>query len=127
MIKIIFCLRRRPDLSVQEFRSYWRDHHAPLVRQVASALRIRRYIQSSHLEAPEVAGAIKARGTTEMAFDGVAELWWDDIDEIIAASATKEGRAAGRRLLEDERKFIDLAASTLFYATEHVVIEGAGG
>lgn len=122
VIKIVFCLRRLPGLSELEFQSYWRNHHAPLVRDAATALRIRRYVQSHHLGLPQAAGAIAARGCVQAPFDGVAELWWDSVDDIVAASATREGRAAGRRLLDDEKTFIDLAASTLFYTTELVVI-----
>jgi hypothetical protein len=43
---------------------------------------------------------------------------------LAAATATPEGRAAGAALLEDERKFIDLASSPLFWAREHEVIGG---
>ncbi len=53
------------------------------------------------------------RGAPEM-YDGVAELWWDSLDDIAAATARPDGQAAGAALLEDERKFIDLARSPLF-------------
>ena len=46
MIKLVFCLRRLPTLSVSEFQQYWFENHAGLVRQHAEALRIRRYTQS---------------------------------------------------------------------------------
>ena len=45
MIKLTFCLRRRPDLSREAFYDYWLNQHAPLVRRHQSALRMRRYIQ----------------------------------------------------------------------------------
>jgi hypothetical protein len=53
----------------------------------------------------------------------VAELWFDSLDALTAAGATPEGKAAGRRLLEDERTFIDLARSPLFVAEEHPVVD----
>ena len=31
MIKLVFCLRRQPHLSREEFQRYWRECHAPLV------------------------------------------------------------------------------------------------
>jgi uncharacterized protein (TIGR02118 family) len=34
MITRIYLLRRLPRLSVEEFRAYWRDVHAPMVRRV---------------------------------------------------------------------------------------------
>ncbi len=35
MIKLVFCLRRLPTLSVSEFQRYWFDNHAELVRRHA--------------------------------------------------------------------------------------------
>ena len=55
-------------------------------------------------------------------YDGVAELWWDSLDELRAANASPEGQAAGLELLEDERKFIDLARSPLFFGEEKAIV-----
>jgi hypothetical protein len=55
-------------------------------------------------------------------FDGVAELWWDSLDDMRTASGTPAGQAAGLALLEDERKFIDLARSPLFFGEEKTII-----
>ncbi|WP_176593332.1 EthD domain-containing protein [Sphingobium sp. EM0848] len=125
MIKMVFCLRRLPSLSQAEFQRHWREVHAPLVREAASLLRIRRYVQSHAFADPRITPAVDARGCGVEPYDGIAELWWDSVDDIIAAGASKEGRAAGRRLLADEAKFIDAKDSTLFYVDEHEVV-GAG-
>lgn len=121
MIKIVFCIRRLPALTRAEFQEYWLDLHAPLVREVASVLRIRRYVQSHTIDIAAISAAVEARAGLP-AFDGVAELWWDTAQDIVAVGDTKEGRDAGRRLLADERKFIDLAASSIFYTREHAII-----
>ncbi len=42
MIKLVYCLRRLPNLSREEFQRYWLETHGPLVRSRAQALRIRR-------------------------------------------------------------------------------------
>ena len=34
MIKLTFCLKRKPDLTREKFRKYWLENHAPLVRSV---------------------------------------------------------------------------------------------
>ena len=31
MIRLVYVLRRLPNLSLQEFQDYWRDAHGPLV------------------------------------------------------------------------------------------------
>ena len=121
MIKLVFCLTRLPHLSREEFQRYWRERHSPLVRESAKALGIRRYVQVHTLETPVNEALRRGRGGPE-AYDGVAELWFDSLDALAAAGTTSEGRAAGRRLVEDERTFIDLARSPVMVAAEHDII-----
>ena len=122
MFKLVFCLRRVPTLSVSEFQRYWYDNHADLVRRHAPALRIRRYTQSHTLSDPRLSPVIEVRSGRTDPFDGVAELWWDSADDLLEAMTTTEGLDAGRALLEDERTFIDLPNSPLFFSNEHVII-----
>ena len=121
MIKLTFAVRRRTDIDPDEFHRYWRDQHGPLVRSLQPALGIRRYVQTHRMETPLNEALRVGRGALEP-FDGVAELWWDDLDALVAAAASSEGTAAGRTLLEDERKFIDLARSTLWLGEEIEII-----
>ena len=122
MIKLVFSLRRRPDLTRDEFQAHWRDRHAPLVSRHADVLRIRRYVQT-HAHASEVGAAQSAaRGSEVDVYDGQAELWWDSLDDVIAAVSTPAGQQAAVELLEDERRFIDLEQSPLWIGEEHVVI-----
>ena len=44
-------------------------------------------------------------------YDGQAELWWDSLDDVIAAASTPAGQQAAVELPEDERRFIDLERS----------------
>jgi uncharacterized protein (TIGR02118 family) len=121
MVRLVFCVRRLPHLSREEFQAYWRERHGPLVREAAAALAIRRYVQVHTLADPLNERLRAGRGAPEE-FDGVAELWFDSVESLAAAGATPEGRAAGRRLFEDERRFIDLARSPLWLAHEHEVV-----
>ena len=50
MLKLIFCVRRLPQLSRYQFQRYWREQHGPLVERHAEALRLRRYVQSHTLD-----------------------------------------------------------------------------
>lgn len=121
MIKLVFCLKRRPEMTRAEFQRYWYEEHAPLVRSHAETLRIRRYVQTHTLESGVNAAVRASRGGPEE-FDGVAELWWDSMEDFAVGAGTDAGRAAGRELLEDERKFIDLANSPLWVAEEKPVV-----
>jgi hypothetical protein len=119
MIKLTFCLVRLPHLSLADFQSYWRDHHAPLVRARADVLRIRRYVQSHSL--PEESHPwVRASRGAPASFDGVAELWWECMEDF--SSRDPAALAAGSELLEDEKRFIDLARSPLFLGQENEVV-----
>lgn len=125
MIKLVFSLRRRPDMTREQFQDYWRDHHAPLVARHAEALQIRRYVQT-HARSSEFAAAQSAaRGGEPDAYDGQAELWWDSLDDVIAAASTPAGQRAAIELLEDERRFIDLGRSPLWIGEEDVVVSSS--
>jgi uncharacterized protein (TIGR02118 family) len=101
MIKLVFTLCRREGMTREEFQSYWGEQHAPLVRRHADALRIRRYVQV-HARDTNLDEAIAGpRGSQPRFYDGVAELWWDSLEELVAAFSSDAGRAAGQELLED--------------------------
>src|SRR2546423_14076642 len=121
MVKLMFALRRLSTLSSEEFHAYWYETHGPLVRRQAEKLKIRRYVQTHTLTDPLNAVLRQSRGAEEP-YDGVAELWWQSRDEIEKTLATAEGREAARILLEDEKKFIDLARSALWIAEERPIV-----
>lgn len=122
MIKLVFCLRRLPHLSLEEFQRYWLETHGPLVRSHAATLRIKRYVQVHTLDSP-VNETLRASRDAAEPYDGVAELWWDGPEDLAAATATPEGQQAAQELLEDERKFIDLARSAIWVAEEHPIVD----
>lgn len=121
MIKLTFAVRRRADVEPSEFHRYWRDEHGPLVRSFQSALGIRRYVQVHRVDTP-FNDALRASRDALEPFDGIAELWWDDLDALASGASTDEGVAAGRALLEDEARFIDLARSALWVGEEVEII-----
>lgn len=121
MIKLTFCLRRRPDLSPEEFRRYWKEEHGPLVRDRAGMLGIRKYQQVHTLDEPELHRALQARnGGAPPPFDGIAEAWVDDVETFRAGTGTAESRQAARELREDEARFIDLPNSPMWLGQEIV-------
>ena len=124
MIKLVYCLRRLPNLSHEEFQRYWLETHGALVRERAQALRIRRYIQVHTLEG-SINDALRESRDALEAYDGVAELWWESVEDFATATASPEGRKAGEELLEDERRFIDMERSALWVAQEHAIVEGS--
>lgn len=123
MIKLVYCIRRRADVPVEEFYRYWRNAHAPKVTEAREALRMRRYVQS-HTGLPEMNEALRtSRGDMPEGYDGITEVWWDSAEDLQAAMATSEGQQAMQMLIEDEARFIDHARSRVFMTSEHTIFE----
>ena len=125
VLKLTFCLRRLPSLSLAEFQDYWLHKHGPLVRSLQPALRMTHYVQIHRLEGDLADGMRRVRGAPEP-YDGVAELCWESDEVFRAASRDPQAREAGRLLLVDEARFIYLPRSPLWLNREHVVYAGAG-
>ena len=119
MIRLTFVLRRKPEMSVEEFQKYWRENHGPLVAKHATTLDILRYVQVHALDDPLNQGFIEPRGTMLTPYDGVTEMWWRNEEDLLTAFNSPEGQAAANELLEDEKNFIDLPNSPLWFAYEY--------
>ena len=119
MIRLVYLLRRKPELSLDEFHRVWRDEHGPLVAFHQIGLGIVRYTQSHRVDDPANEAMTAARGGMEPPYDGVAELWWESEEALAAASATDRGQRAGAELLADEARFIDHPNSPLWLAHEY--------
>ena len=115
-------LRRRDDVTSEEFHRYWLEEHGRLARRLLEPLNLRRYVQTHTLETDLNAQLAAGRGTVE-AFDGVAELWWDSLDDLLAALGSEDGQRANAELAEDEGRFIDLERSSLFLTEEQVMFD----
>ena len=124
MIKLTFCLVRLPHLSREAFQAYWFDTHGPLVASVADELKIRRYVQLHSLP-PEASAGLRASRSAPDEYDGVAELWFDSLDVLAGNGRRPEAQSAAALLLEDERRFIDLPKSPLWWGQERVVVGAA--
>ena len=122
MIKLIGPLHRLPSLSRDEFQRYWREEHAALIKKHAASLRIRRYVQVHTIDHPVNQSIPDWRGCPEP-YDGVAELWYDSVDEFVQANSAPEGIRANEALGEDGKRFLDLSRSPLWLAQEQVIIE----
>lgn len=121
MIKLTFCLVRLPTLTREAFQDYWFTKHAPLVARHREVLRIQRYVQLHSFDPAISADTRNSRSGPEQ-YDGVAELWWTSFEDLAAIQTNPDATTAGRELLEDERKFIDLAHSPLWWGEEKVII-----
>lgn len=119
MIRLTYVLRRKPEMTHRAFLDYWRHEHAPLVRDGAGVLGIKRYSQLHSLQDPAEANTTdRLRGPMARPYDGVAEFWFDDEDALAAGSSSAAAQEISARLLADEKHFIDLEHSAGWLAYE---------
>ena len=117
-VKLVFCVKRHPSLSPEEFRCYWLEEHGRLVRSLREAIpSMQRYVQSHTIDTPANDAVRASRGSGEP-FDGITEVWFESIGGGPSTEASVE---AGKRLLQDESTFIDFAGSSVFYTEEHEI------
>jgi len=122
VVKLVYCLRRLPHLTREEFQRYWRDNHGPLVQKQKDILGIRRYIQS-HTGYDDYNEILRVSIDRPIAYDGVAELWWDNIESYSPKNQTSERSAAIQELYADEQKFIDISQSPRWLSVEYVYVK----
>lgn len=122
VIKLVYIIRKRDDVSATKFHDYWLHQHGPLVASVAKAIRARKYVQS-HTILPETAASLSESRKMAEIYEGITEAWWDSVEDLTAGTSTPEGQEAGRLLLQDEAKFIDFQRSTIFFTEEHLIFD----
>src|SRR5439155_20751361 len=73
-------------MSVDEFSRYWRDVHGPIGRRIPG---LRRLVQSHPIPDPDQIGP--------PTFDGMAELWFDDLAALRTARHSAKGKRPGNK------------------------------
>ena len=107
MIKLVYCFAKKPGLSFEEFSRYWHDVHGPIGSRIPG---LRRLVQSVALHEP--------RDAHSPSFDGMAELWFDDVETLLHARSSREWQAS----TEDEQHFIDHTRTAYFLSHERVLV-----
>jgi len=118
MIKLVMCLHRRQDITREQFQDYWLNQHGPFFQKNAAAMRAKKYVQCHTIDTPLNDGMRSSRGMLPE-YDGVAEVWFESEEDLMAAMSSSEGQKLGSALLEDESNFIDHAKSSAFLVREH--------
>lgn len=110
MVRLIALLKRKPGTSHEEFLTYWRERHGPLVAGTKSGQHARRYEQL-----PSASG--------DTGFDGVTMQWFDSVEDFHASLREDDyGEIAA-----DIERFLDSSSLIWMLAEEppFVVVDGA--
>lgn len=103
MFKMIILLKKRPGLTEDGFVKYWLETHTPLAQKMPG---LKRY----------VVNLVKRPPNREPDYDGLVELWFDDIDSMKRGFNSPEGMATQK----DTENFA--ANLTSLYIDEHPIM-----
>lgn len=109
MVKAIYLIKRKRGMELEAFRNYWLTTHAALALKVPG---LRKYVQSHTLPSGYKKG--------EPAFDGIAEVWYDDTDAMRKIAELPQARAVN----DDGHLFMDMRESAMLLTREHVIKDG---
>ena len=108
MVKLVYCITKKASLTDEEFFRYWEMVHGPIGARIP---RLRKLVQSHRLSVPG--------DRYRPDYDGMVELWFDDIEALLAARQSPEWKAS----TEDEVNFIDHNHVAYFVSEELIILD----
>ena len=112
-------MRRIPSLSLEEFQTYWSEKHPHAAPEDAfPTLGVKKYVQVLPLETDARNHVIGPRTGLVEPFDGMAELWVDDIESLESNWSKEKAKQYIEIFFKDEQNFIDWSRSTILVSKE---------
>jgi uncharacterized protein (TIGR02118 family) len=107
MIKRFVILRRKPEMSTEEFRQYWKNIHGPLIAKIPALIKYVQYhVHSERLD------------NTDDPIDGIAEPWFESEKSQHKAYQTRKFQA----VVKDESNLFEMNSHYLHpVRTEEIV------
>lgn len=113
MVKFLILLRKRPDMSHEDFVHHHKFNHAPLFTSLPEVQQyVRKYTQCHTMQ-------VSLPGLPDAYYDGTTELWFDDIESIGKVFSSQDYL---QQIRPDEEKFLDLHKCGFLVTTENPVI-----
>ncbi|MFO0997894.1 MAG: EthD family reductase [Alphaproteobacteria bacterium] len=85
MVKVVWFLKKADDITIDQFRSWWLESHAPFIKEKQGAY-LKRYIVNVR-----ATDALPGKPAGECAWDGFAEEWFATEAEARAAFSLPSG------------------------------------
>ena len=119
MLKWVQCVRRRPELTVVEFRRYWLEYGEEIVALGAEIGAFRVEVSAALVVGANAEWQLR-RGSAAP-FDGLAEIHFSgSAPDFFAALEQPETRNRVGRLLALLDEFVDVPHSCFFVASQDV-------
>ena len=107
MIKWIPLVKRPPTMTVEELHKWWLGPHAELAKGLPG---LKKYVISLAIEGPE-------KAIQGIQYDGIAEMWFDSMDDIRKAQASSAFAELGKDVREH-----NVTVAGEIYTEEHTIV-----
>ena len=117
MVRMIYCIMRKEGVSMQDFRDFFNGEHQEAVCTIAKDLKCKEFKQSLTLMVERNFTLMVRRGT-EMPYDGVIELWWDNAADLEEVMETEEIQQKAEDFFVRSSHYIDMSKSRAFFTEQ---------
>jgi uncharacterized protein (TIGR02118 family) len=110
MVKVAIVMYKRKDLTREQFKNYWLNHHKKLELDSLRRDPVRKIVVSFATDV--------VMGAKDVPWDALVELYFDSVEDM-------KKQFAGVRdsiMFEDEKNFIDHSEPRILVLTEEYVI-----
>ena len=99
--KILLFMKRRPGMTLEAFRDYYENHHAPLCAKYASG--VSRYVRRFLTPHPNP----ETGESAELPYDVITELWFEDEATFRGTVQYLSTSIMPDEVVEDEKRLFD--------------------
>jgi len=116
MIRFINCVRKRSDISSEQFRQFWNDPKLDaIIGRVVEYTGATGHAKDLTLMV-DANVLLRERRAFGEPFDGVLEYWWEDAGQLNAVLNSPQCDVLMKSMLDFQRQFVDLEKSCAFFA-----------
>ena len=116
MIRYINCVRKREDISQDEFRRYWNSpEFQQLFEKMFLVVKPKGFAKNLTLQVSANEDLRQYRGSAEP-FDATIEYWWDNASELMENWDTPQAIDFYNQMLEFQKQFIDIEKCHAFFS-----------
>ena len=123
MIRLIHCMKKKDDISIDEFRRFWHSaaFNELIDRLVGHALTVE--VKKNLTLEIELNRLLREERDAKPAFDGILEIVWQSGSDVAALGDNEEFRSLLREMQTIQQAHIDFRESRRFFTEYEAPME----